>query len=110
MKIVFLFLKYSIKKVTRPNDPMKHLKAERIRSRLEIIFVTILIKKTFQLLTQYARTLVFIVIKKIYYSPFPALNAKQRSEPIATDIVYADTPIIDNESMHAQIFVGTKTL
>lgn len=48
-------------------------------------------------------------MKNTYYSPFPALNVKRRSEPVATDAVFADTPAIDNGSKCAQVFVGTKT-
>lgn len=39
-----------------------------------------------------------------------SLKVLQRSEPVATDTVYSDTPAIDDESTCAQIFVGTKTL
>ena len=67
------------------------------------------IKKTFQLSTQYGRTPASAIMKKTYRSPFPALNVKRRSEPVATDTVYADTPAIDNGSTCAQVFVGTKT-
>ena len=68
-----------------------------------------IIKKTFQLSTQYGRTPASAVMKKTYHSPFSALNMKRRSEPIATDTVFADTPAIDNGSACAQVFVGTKT-
>jgi hypothetical protein len=37
-------------------------------------------------------------------------NVVQRSEPVATDTIHADTPAIDNGSKCAQIFVGRDTL
>ena len=49
-------------------------------------------------------------MKKPYRSPFPTLNVKRRSEPVATDAVYCDTPAVDDGSTCAQLFVGTKTL
>ena len=68
------------------------------------------IKKTFQQSTQHTRTPMSTLLKMNYLSPFRALNVKQRDESAATDTVYSDTPIIDNGSTSAQIFVGTKTL
>ena len=50
------------------------------------------------------------ILKKHYKSPFPALNVTRRDEPVATDIVYSNTPAIDNGCKQAQIFVGTKTM
>ena len=49
-------------------------------------------------------------MKKIYHSPFPALNVKSRSEPVATCTVYCNTPAIYDGSTCAQLFVGNKTL
>ena len=69
-----------------------------------------MIKHTFQLSTPCARTLAPSVMKKMYHSPFPALNVKRRSEPVAKDTVYCDTSAIDNGSTCAQLFVGTKNL
>jgi hypothetical protein len=50
------------------------------------------------------------ILKKHYKSPFPALNVKRRDEPVATDIVFSDTPAIDGGETCAHIFVGTETL
>ena len=69
-----------------------------------------MIKKTFQLSTQCARTPASSVMKKTYHSQFPALNVKRRSEPVTTDMVYYDTPDIDNGSKCAQLFVCTKNI
>ena len=49
-------------------------------------------------------------MKKTYQFPFPALNVKCGSEPVATDTFYYDIPAIDDGSECAQLFVGTKTL
>ena len=46
-------------------------------------------------------------LKKRYKSPFPACNVHCRSEPVATDTVYSDTPAIDSGITTAQFFVGT---
>ena len=45
-------------------------------------------KKTFQLSTQHAKTLASYVMKKTHRSPFPTLNVKRRSEPVATETVF----------------------
>ena len=68
-----------------------------------------MIKKTFQLSTQCARTPASSVMKKTYRSPFPGLNVKRRSEPVAICTVYCDTPVVDDGSTCAQLFVETKT-
>jgi hypothetical protein len=44
-----------------------------------------------------------------YKSPFPAGNVPRRSEAVATDYVYADTPAINDGSTGAQFFYGLKT-
>ena len=38
------------------------------------------------------------------------MNVKRRDKPITTDMVYSDTPAIDNRSTSAEIFIGTETL
>ena len=48
-------------------------------------------------------------LQKHYKSPFPAANVHRRDEPIATDIVYSDTPAIDSSDTSAQFFCGTVT-
>jgi septum formation inhibitor MinC len=49
------------------------------------------------------------ILKKWYKSPNPALNVRPRDEPVATDTIYSDTPVIDCGITSAQLFVGTKT-
>ena len=57
-----------------------------------------IIKKTFKNTTQYARTPMSAILKKYYKSPYPAFNVKIRNEPVATDTVYSDTPVVDDGS------------
>jgi hypothetical protein len=45
------------------------------------------------------------VIKRIF-----AADVHRRDEPVATDIVYSDTPAVDSGATSAQLFVGTETL
>ena len=50
------------------------------------------------------------MLKKTYCSHLPALNAKCRSEPLATNTVHSDAPAVNDGSTCAHIFVVTKTL
>jgi hypothetical protein len=67
------------------------------------------IQRTFQMTTQYGRIPHGTLLKRHYRSPNPALNVRRRSEPIACDIVYSDSPAIDDGSATAVIFVGLNT-
>ena len=69
-----------------------------------------MIKKTFQLHAQHSSNPGFSLMNKKHHYPFPVLNVKCISEPAATDAVYGDTPVIDDGSKCAQVFVYTKTL
>ena len=68
------------------------------------------IKKTYKYTTQFARMPMSTVLKKHYKSPFPANNVHRCNEPIATDMVYSDTPAVDCGHTCAQLFVGTLSL
>jgi len=57
--------------------------------------------------TQFYRMPMGTYFKKKYKSPFPACNVHCQSEPVATNIVYYDTPAIDSGVTAAQFFVGT---
>ena len=48
--------------------------------------------------------------RKRFGSPFPVLNVHRRHEPVATDPVYSNEPVIDDGSMAAQLFIGQKSL
>jgi hypothetical protein len=65
-----------------------------------------IIERTFELSTQMARLPMGTMLKRAFKSANPALNVIRRSEPVACDIVYADTPAIDDGSIAAVIFVG----
>ena len=45
-----------------------------------------------------------------FKSRFPAFNIPRRSEEVATDTIFSDTPAIDSGVTMAQIFVGKRTL
>jgi hypothetical protein len=70
-----------------------------------------IIKKTFENTTQFACSVtLYGDMRKHYKTRFPAFNVARRSETVATDTIYADTPTIDNGARCAQIFVGRETL
>ena len=48
-------------------------------------------------------------IKKVFKSPFPAMNVVRRHEAVATDTVFSDTPAIDCGYKCAQIYTGVRT-
>ena len=68
------------------------------------------IKKTYELTTQFARLPMSTILKKRYQSPNPALNVHRRSESVATDTVFFDTPAVDNGATISQFFVGTDSI
>ena len=49
-------------------------------------------------------------LRKHLKSRFPAFNIPRRSEEVATDTIFSDTPAIDSGVTMAQIFVGKRTL
>jgi hypothetical protein len=71
---------------------------------------TDIIKKTFELTTQYARMPLNTVLCKRFKSPNPAVNVRRRDEPVATDAIQSDVPAIDGGEKYAQLFVRTKSL
>ena len=68
------------------------------------------IKNTVAAMTQYARISGSTLLKKCFKSPFPAMNVPRRTEEVATDFVYSDTPAIASGDTIAAIFVGRKTI
>jgi hypothetical protein len=68
------------------------------------------IKRTFGVMTQYARGRVSNNIKQHWRPQFPACNVKRRNELVATDTVFSNTPVVDCGVTAAQIFVGCKSL
>jgi hypothetical protein len=71
---------------------------------------TEIIKKTFEVTTQYARMPLNTVLHKCFKSPYPVVNVRRRDEAVATDTIQSDVPAIDGGEKYAQIFVGTKSL
>jgi hypothetical protein len=64
------------------------------------------IEATLGVTTQYARYPAGTRMKKMFKSPFPACNVPRRSEDVATDTFYSDTPAIFGGETVAQLFVG----
>jgi hypothetical protein len=68
------------------------------------------IKHTFAATTQYGRLSVSTLLKQRFKSPFPAMNVRRRSEAVATDTIFSDTPATGFGVKMAQIYVGKDTL
>ena len=68
------------------------------------------IKKTYELTTQYARIPMSTILQKRYISPNPAMNVHRRNEPVATDTIFSDTPAIGSGVTSAQFFVGCNSM
>ena len=68
------------------------------------------IKRTYHLTTQYSRLPMSTILKKRYRSPNPALNFHNRSDPVATDTIFSNTPAVDSGVTCAQFFVGCDTM
>jgi hypothetical protein len=71
---------------------------------------TDIIKKTFEVTTQYARMPLNSILCKCFKSPNPVVNVRQHDELVAMDTIQSDVPAIDGGEKYAQIFVGTKSL
>ena len=48
------------------------------------------------------------LLKKRYQSPNPALNVHQRSESVATDTIYSDTPAVDSGVTQAHFLLDAR--
>ena len=69
-----------------------------------------MIKKTYEMTTQYARIPMSTILRKRYLSPNPALNVFRRSESVATDTIFSDTPAVDSGVTSAQFFVVCESM
>jgi hypothetical protein len=67
------------------------------------------IKKMFECTTQLTCMPMSTILKKRYKSLNPTLNMRPRDEPVATNTIYSNTPVINYGITSAQLFVGTKT-
>ncbi len=68
------------------------------------------IENTFKHSTQWAVAPTRFPMRKHFKSRFPAFNIPRRSEPVATDTIFSDTPAVDSGVTMAQIFIGKDTL
>ena len=69
-----------------------------------------IVKKMLEATMQYAQNSYNLPFCKHYCSCFPALNVDCCCEAVATNMIYSDTPAIDDGATCAQIFVGQETL
>jgi hypothetical protein len=69
-----------------------------------------IIRKTFEVKTQFAWLPLNMVLRKRFKAPNPATNVPRRDEPMATDTIQLDTPAIDGGEKYAQFFVGVCSL
>src|SRR5210317_2432937 len=100
-------------KTAYANSIPKVRKRERDWEKLRQYFAwlpKLVIQKTFDCTTQYARIPMSAHLQRHFRSPSPALNVNRCSEPVATDTVYADTPDVEHGHVTAQFFVGTRSL
>ena len=70
---------------------------------------TEVVKRTLENTTQLARVPMHDVMRRFYRSPYPALNVARRNEDLLTDIVYSDTPAIDDGSTSAAVYSGRQS-
>ena len=68
------------------------------------------IEKTFHKTTQWTVASTRYPMRKHFKSRFPAFNIPRRSEEVATDTIFSDTPPIDSGVTMAQTSVGKRTL
>ena len=70
-----------------------------------------IIKRTFAVTTQFARQIMRDRnLREHYRTRFPACNVSRRNEAVACDMVYADTPAVDDGSTAAAFFAGRSSL
>jgi hypothetical protein len=85
---------------TRPSHhgPRKVSEAPRDYDALRSRFAwlpTNIIKKTFDVTTQYARMPLNTVLRKCFKSPNPAVNIRSHNKPVAMDTIQSNVPAID---------------
>ena len=70
---------------------------------------TEVLKRTFDCTSQFARNIVRLPFRIHLKTRFPAANVQRRTEPVATDTIWSDTPAVNGGEMAAQVFVGRNT-
>ncbi|KAL7578909.1 hypothetical protein ACA910_006884 [Epithemia clementina (nom. ined.)] len=68
------------------------------------------IKDTYKITSRFGTVPHNNLMRKHYKSRNPVLNIPRRSEPVATDTIYSDTPAVCSGVKSAQFFAGRKTL
>ncbi|KAL7570793.1 hypothetical protein ACA910_014422 [Epithemia clementina (nom. ined.)] len=68
------------------------------------------IKDTYKITTRFGNVPYNNLMRKHYKSRNPVLNISRRSEQVATDTIYSDTPAVCSGVKSAQFFAGRKTL
>jgi hypothetical protein len=99
--------------LVRHYGPRKILETPRDYDALRPRFAwlpTDIIKKTFEVTTQYGWMPLNTVLRKCFKSPNPVVNVQRCDEPVATDTIQSDVPAIDGGEKYAQLFIGTKSL
>jgi hypothetical protein len=67
---------------------------------------TEVVSRTLSQTTQYARVPNTDTFRRFYKTPFPAMNGARRSEDLLTDIIYSDTPAVDDGLTSAAVCSG----
>jgi hypothetical protein len=88
-----------------PHTAKSELDPEALRRFFAFLPVDI-VDRTLKITTQYARVPMSDVMKRFYKSPYPALNVARRNEDLLTDVIYSDTPAIDDGSTRAAVYSG----
>ena len=69
------------------------------------------IKATFEATTQFATNVMAgDKIQNTIKSPYPANNVRRRNEKVASDVIFASVPAVDDGSTMAQLFIGHSSL
>jgi hypothetical protein len=93
--------------------PRKILETPRYYDALRPRFAwlrTNIIKRTFEVTTQYAWMPLNTILCKHFKSPNPAVNIRRRDEPVAMDTIQSNVPAVDGGEKYVQIFIRTKSL
>ena len=69
-----------------------------------------IVKQTIDQTTQWGVALDCFPMKRHLKSRNPALNVPRRHEPVATDTIFSDTPVVNSGVKQAQVFVGRDSL
>jgi hypothetical protein len=95
---------------SRLSHPILQSQNRTLKEALRQFFALLpadIVDRTLKQTTQYARVPMGDVMKRFYKSPYPThIVVARRNEDLLTDVVYSDTPAIDNGSTRAAVFSG----